>query len=640
MQTSYPNAGRRPSALPQNMVEPIANSAKEDGITLEGIEAVINAAIEGKKSRTKIYKETKKWLDEKQLDHMLIWWAVQKTEAVRAMEANFGSIEKAKEEKKKPKVKYPDLGRRPGGLQPHLIKAIKKGAQRDGITSEAVEAVLEKDKGHKAFKATQDWLHSKRINPMWVWWVLSNAELEERTIAEFGLEDDEDIQALGEVSEYLSGRYIYATHRAQYFDKEARGWIKGEAVDVSEAAKMPVDSKGRTPTATGLLKKSDAFEVVFNEGYEPGCEDEFVEVDGRRLLNTYIAPDIKPKKGCAKVMLDHVLYLCNGKKEYAEHLLDWLAYHYQNPGKKINHAILMISPIQGVGKDTLINAMRRIQGESNIVEVKDKDFTEGRFDFLKGVQLVFVPETMGGDRRDLANELKPIITSQEVRCNEKFVPAYKMPNKANVFMTSNYENAAYIEDGDRRYFVIICHQPAISKERANELYDYIDSEAIAGFAYFLQNRDLSNFNPKANAPMTEYKRVVQDAARGNWESWLHSVWEDGALPFDQDVINIREALQRIAAEKGPKITMNQMRTFLKKSYIGGSELERQRVMVGDKSTQPRLWAVRNAKQIKEDLASGKAYIRRGPMNDYELAYSTPSKKEEGNVVGLPSKKSA
>ncbi len=81
--------------------------------------------------------------------------------------------------------------------------------------------------------------------------------------------------------------------------------------------------------------------------------------------------------------------------------------------------------------------------------------------------------------------------------------------------------------------------------RGERPYAYIESPAVSGFAHHLDMPDLSNFNPKAPAPMTADKLTVQKATRSGVEAWLDDAWQSGAAPFDRDVINLREALEAV-----------------------------------------------------------------------------------------------
>lgn len=503
------------------------------------------------------------------------------------------------------KKKLPALSRRPSALSKQVIEAVRMKAT--GVTGEAVRRILEEEDGDgdgeddPDISAAREFLVSvPSVEPAHVWWILANRDLEAAQAAELGLGEakKEAEKKAFNVYHYLRQRYVYAAFRDEVWDRRAKDWISTKALSNSEAHRMPEDPKsdrGDRLDAFKVLREDPVANRVHNERFLPGDEEEIVERDGVAWLNVWQKPTVVPRKDDAKPMLDHILYLCNGNKEHAAHLTDWLAYCYQNPGKKIHYAPLIISPAQGVGKDTVAIAMARLLGERNVPFLDDDAIAEGRNEFMKRASLVVVPEIMSGERREVANKLKPLITQPEVRVNEKNVKPYFVENLANFLFFSNHENAAQIEQKDRRYFVIICREDPKSEEYFDELYAYIRGDGLEGFAWFLANRDLSHFKPHAPAPHTEHKDTVRAATKAGWESWLEDAWMSEAAPFDRRVINLRDALTTIAEAKGPRMTTQQIAQFLKSK--GGGDLERVRLSGG---SRVRLWAVRDFERYAAD----------------------------------------
>jgi hypothetical protein len=509
------------------------------------------------------------------------------------------------------KKKLPSLARTPSGLSKTVIAAIRKKGET--VTGASVLAVIghNDETGESYDEDDEDLLQAqyfldavKSVEPLHVWWVLEKRDIEAAQAAELGIDEEqakleaETEQSADDARAYLRSRYIYGVFRDEVWDKRAESWISNKALTNAELHRMPINPFTHAPCDPfDLLRRDGEASRVHNERFVPGNDDEIVTVDKVDWLNTWVAPDVKPVKGTAKKMCDHILYLCNGNKEYAAHILNWLAYCYQNPGKKINHALLVISAYQGVGKDTMALAMARLLGRKNVPFLEDDAISDGRNEFMKRAQMIIVPEIMSGDRRDVSNKLKPLITQPEVRVNEKNVKPYWVENLANFAMFSNHENAAHIEDHDRRYFVIICQSKPMPTAYYDELYEYIESDALSGFAWFLKNRDLSDFNPKAVAPDTEHKDVVRQATKSNWEAFLQDAWDSNAAPFDRDVINLREAVAVFGEIKGaPRISTQQIASFLKNEKIGGGDLGKPRI--GPKGTQFRVYAVRGIDELK------------------------------------------
>lgn len=494
--------------------------------------------------------------------------------------------------------KFPSVFKRPAGFTAAMEAGVVAKAAKSNITAEMVRAVIEgSDLIDEGTSPAEAWLATiPSIQPMHAWWALEKKETADRAMAELGEDAVEVSGPKSKAAERLRKRYVYCAMRNEVWDCEAKDWLSLQALDNLEAVNMPRNSEGRLINAWTILRTDPEAHRVHNERYMPGVDDRFPFADGVHWLNLWTAPSVKPRKGNAQPILDHFLYLCNGRQDHANHILDWFAYMYQNPGKKIRHALLIISPSHGVGKDTVGDQIaRRLFGDTNVAVVQDEAVAEGRFDFMRHAQLVVVPEIMGGDRKDLANKLKPLITQPTVDINEKFIRRYTIQNMANFLFFSNHENAAYIEDEDRRYFVVICRQKPRTLEYFNALNDYIDSPAFSGFAHFLKTRDLSHFSPYAPAPWTEDKLTVQQATKGAVEAWLDDAYESGARPFTGHIINLRDALGVISDAPGaPKVTLPLLSAFLKRK--GAKDLGPQRVVNGQPPV--RVWAIRDAEAVE------------------------------------------
>ena len=75
--------------------------------------------------------------------------------------------------------------------------------------------------------------------------------------------------------------------------------------------------------------------------YKPNDPNRFVYVDKKLMINVYekneLVPDNKVDTDIFWALLKHVM----PHDEYRNHFLDWLAFHYQNPGQKIRWAVIL-----------------------------------------------------------------------------------------------------------------------------------------------------------------------------------------------------------------------------------------------------------------------------------------------------------
>ncbi len=138
------------------------------------------------------------------------------------------------------------------------------------------------------------------------------------------------------------------------------------------------------------------------------------------------------KEETSPLILEHLEYLIPDESE-RNHILNFLAFLVQQPGEKIHHALL-IQGEQGTGKSFLAAAMERLLGSSNVATVDTSELKGDFTGWMKGAQLIVVEEMMAMGRLELMNKLKPLITQPHLRINEKYVPQYRMPNRANFLL--------------------------------------------------------------------------------------------------------------------------------------------------------------------------------------------------------------
>src|SRR5262245_36123836 len=110
----------------------------------------------------------------------------------------------------------------------------------------------------------------------------------------------------------------------------------------------------------------------------------WIERPGCTVFNQYREPDLAyGDADGATPWLDHV------RKVYpddANHILRWFAHRVQRPWEKINHA-LVLGGLQGIGKDTMCEPVKRAVGPWNVEEVSPPHLL-GRFNgFVKSVML-------------------------------------------------------------------------------------------------------------------------------------------------------------------------------------------------------------------------------------------------------------
>ena len=246
-------------------------------------------------------------------------------------------------------------------------------------------------------------------------------------------------------------------------------------------------------------------------------EGGWIERPGVTCFNLYRPPTIKPGTAArANPWLDHVSKVFG---DDADHILKWLAHRVQRPADKINHA-LVLGGAQGIGKDTLLEPVKRAIGPWNFHEVSPQHML-GRFNgFLKSVILrVSEARDLGDvDRFQFYDHSKSYIAAPPdvLRVDEKHIREHAVLNCLGVIITSNHKtDGIYLPADDRRHFVAWSD---LTKEQFEpdywiKLWDWYHSGGDRHVTAFLAELDLASFDAKAPPPKTQAFWEIVDSSR-------------------------------------------------------------------------------------------------------------------------------
>jgi putative DNA primase/helicase len=234
--------------------------------------------------------------------------------------------------------------------------------------------------------------------------------------------------------------------------------------------------------------------------FRPGAGEFFVDDRGCNALNIWVKPTLVPVEGDVTPFLGHVEYLLNGDSRMIDHQLDFLAHLVQHPEIKMKSTILIVGP-PGVGKTFIAEWMVPLLGEDNVAFIDSNDLENQFNGYMDGRVLVVVNELISLSKK-ASNKLKSYITDAKMTINRKNIPTYDYNNCANFLLYSNYEDAAKIDTGDRRFAIEISR--AMTREPAYYvgLWHWFENGGAQHLLHFLQTRNLDKFKPFAAPPVT------------------------------------------------------------------------------------------------------------------------------------------
>lgn len=223
--------------------------------------------------------------------------------------------------------------------------------------------------------------------------------------------------------------------------------------------------------------------------------------------------------------LDHVHKLLPDDRE-REHILDVMAFKVQNPGRKINHAVLHIG-VPGAGKDLMWLPMQwAIDGGTsvNVENIQNADIMSQWGYSYEREMLVFqeLRQSEARDRRALENHLKPIIAAppEYLTVNRKGQHPYQALNRLFVLAFSNESIPITLPSDDRRWFVVRSSAGRMSMGEGKAMHDWYMAGGFASIAVWLHRRDVSAFNPGESPFMTEAKSIMIESGMSGAESFL------------------------------------------------------------------------------------------------------------------------
>lgn len=241
-------------------------------------------------------------------------------------------------------------------------------------------------------------------------------------------------------------------------------------------------------------------------------EGELEDFPGNNLFNWYKPPrplpdDADPAQAQFWLDLGFTLF-----GDDLPHTLDWLAWKTQHPDIKINHALVLGSYEQGIGKDSWLSPVRRGIGPSNWRNVSashaltgiEKNFTP----FLRAsIARISEAHEMGVKRFAFYDATKDWCAAppETLTIADKNVKEFPIMNAVGVIFTTNHKtDGLYIPPEDRRLYYAWSPrtQADFSEAFWRDYWDRVKGGADKHVAAYLMARDLSAFDPGRPPPKT------------------------------------------------------------------------------------------------------------------------------------------
>jgi hypothetical protein len=322
-----------------------------------------------------------------------------------------------------------------------------------------------------------------------------------------------------------------------------------------DTGKRYKNGKPITISPSQWLSRNQSIESIYWDPEHPQIMENVIVDEGGVIYsegfdtyNSYLPSRIKMGEASeAQRWLDLI------KKLYpreADHILKWLAYKVQNPGTKINHA-LVLGGKQGIGKDTLIEPVVSAVGEHNVKDVSPQQIMDNYNGYVRSV-ILRVSEAVDMGKRDrfkFYEDTKTLIASppKQLQCNVKYLSIHAVKNVCGMIITTNHKmGGIYIPADDRRHFVAWSPLTKNDFEAAYfpQLWQWFEDGGREHVAAFLHNMDLSEFDPKAPPKKTQAFREFVDAGRSPQDTEFATALEKLGWPNVVSIDDIRAEASR------------------------------------------------------------------------------------------------
>lgn len=300
-------------------------------------------------------------------------------------------------------------------------------------------------------------------------------------------------------------------------------------------------------------------------------------------INMFGGFPLTPKRDdeMAEKVLDLLASLCSSEsnsQEVFDWLLRWLAYPLQNPGAKMQTAVLMYGEKQGTGKSLFFEGvMRPIYGDYGTTAGQhqlESSFTDWK---SRKLFVLFEEVLSRNDRYNHLGTLKHMITGRDQRINPKGLPERVEANHLNSVFLSNEPQPIPIDMEDRR-FLVVGAKNKLDKFFYEPFRHLLNNGAPAAFYDFLLRYPLEDFNEHTLPPRTESKDAIIRFGLPGWHVF-HERWRDGELEVPYCSC-ISEDLYEVYVRWCERTRENKLSLTKFSELLGGREMKaRKRVMV-------------------------------------------------------------
>ncbi|MEN4758586.1 primase-helicase family protein, partial [Pantoea agglomerans] len=280
-------------------------------------------------------------------------------------------------------------------------------------------------------------------------------------------------------------------------------------------------------------------------------------VDGVESVNTYLpCPGVRTAGDVTPFLL-HIEKLLPVEAD-REILLNWMAYKVQHPGECMRWAPVLVGA-PGNGKTTVAEVMSYAIGHKYVSVVQSSDVDNKFNGWAYEKCLAVINDFKVGDKRDVMEVLKPMITDERIPVQKKGTDTVTSSNHLGFIITSNHRDAVVKTSDDRRYAVFFTAQnnesdilrDGMDDEYFVQLNGWLKNGGKAVVAEYLNQRQVAS-HPNRAPETSSMGEAIRESMTPAQAAILEAV-DDGRPGFCNNII-VAAAAKWVLENNGMKIT--------------------------------------------------------------------------------------
>lgn len=408
--------------------------------------------------------------------------------------------------------------------------------------------------------------------------------------------------------------WVYIEKLCEFANTRLNYSIKRDAFNAKNDRQM--DCLIAEKSASTMALTDYSIDTVVDTMFWPGA-DKIFQFNEMPMLNAYsqqgclVADSIDDDgQSVIDMFMDHLRFTLADEREQRI-LMDWLAFVIQNPGERINWALLL-QGAQGTGKSYFVKLLQLILGEH--VRNLDPTAISGRFTgWAHGSLVVAVEEIRisGTNKYEVLDRMKPFISNDTVQIEEKGRDHRTVPNFTSYLLLTNHKDAIPITTGDRRYCVLFSRVQTEKQlfdelggeQKASDYFEHLFNETKRRCdvlaKYFYDYKISNDFNHRGRAPDTAARqKMMNNSASGERMTIEDAIAHNECAVINEKLLDVTH-LNDLCTFEG--IELPKSRTLsailLEMNY---EHINKKRIKIKDTNKYHYIWI--DSSQISDDEA--------------------------------------